>query len=124
MTDPEPIFLLANQHAAAPFDKLRARIIRTADQARAALSNYNRQHARWIAPTAAPLRHLSAASGTYGTSNSLLVLEGMTIARRELLDAVFKVVIAPGDGVTLVPKEVLVEVLPGPNAHDLFIGGA
>jgi hypothetical protein len=53
----------------------------------------------------------------------VLFLERASTPRRELLYALFRVVIAPDDGVRLLPKLELKEVLADRHAEDLFIGG-
>src|SRR5436853_312 len=54
---------------------------------------------------------LVSALETRDTWHRLLLLEEPTTARRELLATLFRVVVAPGNGVRLLAREDLVEVL-------------
>lgn len=58
-----------------------------------------------------------------GRWHRLLLLERASTARRELLHALFRVVVAPDDGVSLLPPEELAEVMDDEGAEDRFIGG-
>jgi hypothetical protein len=53
----------------------------------------------------------------------MLLLERAGTARRELLHALFRVVVAPDDGVRLLEPHELVEAMADESADDLFIGG-
>jgi DNA-binding Xre family transcriptional regulator len=57
------------------------------------------------------------------TWHRLLLLERAGTARREILHARFRVVIAPDDGTRLLPTEEMADVLSDEHAEDFFIGG-
>jgi hypothetical protein len=51
------------------------------------------------------------------------VLDALGRARRELLSSIFRVVLAPDEGVRLVAQIDLEEILAAPHPEDYFIGG-
>ena len=53
----------------------------------------------------------------------LLVLEQTNTPRRELLHALFRVVLAPDEDVRLLPTRELAEVTADDHAEDLLVGG-
>jgi hypothetical protein len=78
----------------------------------------------WLAPRAASLRLLVQPWEARDTWHRLLVLDEPTTARRELLSTLFRVVVAPGNGVRLLPAEDIAEVLASGHSDRFLIGGA
>ena len=117
--DSEPVFVLGGKKGA--FATLGGRSVTTEVAAREALGSYRR--ARWLACRASDLSVVVSAVGARDTWHRLLLLEAPSPARRELLGALFRVVVAPGSGVHLLPREDLVEVLGAEHPEDYFIGG-
>jgi hypothetical protein len=115
----EPTFLLGEKNTA--FGTLRGRSITTASAVREALGAHRR--AKWLVRRSADLALLTSTFESRDTWHRLLLLEEPSAARRELLAALFRVVIAPGNGVQLLPREDLVEVLTSEHPEDYFIGG-
>lgn len=118
-TSVEPFFLLGKTSAA--FASLRSRPLTTADAVREAFGRSRR--GMWLAPRAASLALLVQASEANDTWHRLLVLDEPSTARRELLSTLFRVVVAPGDGVRLLPAEEIVEVLADEHPEKFLIGG-
>jgi hypothetical protein len=115
----EPTFLLGEKNTA--FGTLRGRFVTTAAGVREALGAHRR--AKWLARRSADLALLTSTFESRDTWHRLLLLEEPSSARRELLAALFRVVIAPGNGVRLLAREDIVEVLALKNPEDYFIGG-
>jgi DNA-binding XRE family transcriptional regulator len=89
-------------------------------QVRAAYASKKRSV--WFAPHASGLRLLVRAVSQGRPRHGLIALERLSGARRVLFDALFAVVVEPGQGITLLPSEELREVLAATNREDLFIG--
>jgi Helix-turn-helix domain len=115
----EPIFVLGEKSAA--FAALHGRMVTTASAVREALGGHRR--AKWLARRSSDLALLVSALETRDTWHRLLLLEEPTTARRELLATLFRVVVAPGNGVRLLAREDLIEVLTADHPEDYFIGG-
>ncbi len=118
MTD--PIFMLGEVRGPA-FEVGTADSLRSVDAVQEAYSR--NRCARWVIADHAALRLLTKAVQAHDTWHRVLFLERATTARRELLHALFRVVVAPEDGVRLLPRPELQEALTDPGAEDLFIGG-
>jgi hypothetical protein len=116
----EPLFVLGNARS-TPFEGLGGVTLANADGVRDAYGRH--AHARWIVLDVAALGLLASAVHANDRWHRLLFLHHATTARRELLHALFRVVVAPDDGVRLLPTDELAEVMRDPNAADLFIGG-
>jgi hypothetical protein len=115
----EPIFLLGEKSAA--FATVRGRAVTTPSAVREALGSHRR--AKWLVRRSADLALLTSTFESRDTWHRLLLLEEPSTARRELLAALFRVVIAPGNGVRLLAPDDLVEVLASEHPEDYFIGG-
>jgi hypothetical protein len=119
----EPLFGLATgtrtRELPEPFGRL-GKVLRTADEVREAYAQHRR--ARWIATDSTALK-LFLGLEPRDTWHRLLLLEYAGTARREILHALFRVVIAPDDRVRLLPPEEMAEVLADDHAEDFFIGG-
>ncbi len=115
----EPFFLLGKTSAA--FASLRGRPLTTTEGVREAFGGSRR--GKWLASRAASLALLVQASEAHDTWHRLLVLDEPSTARRELLSTLFRVVVAPGDGVRLMPAEEIAEVLADKRPENFFIGG-
>lgn len=118
-TSVDPFFLLGKTSAA--FAALRSRPLTTADAVREAFCRSRR--GMWLAPRAASLALLVQASEGHDTWHRLLVLDEPSTARRELLSTLFRVVVAPGNGVRLLAVEEIAEVLADKHPERFFIGG-
>jgi Helix-turn-helix len=79
--------------------------------------------ARWVVLDADALGLLADAVHVDDRWHRLLLLQRASTARRELLHALFRVVVAPDDGVRLLPPAELAGVMADGRAVDLFIGG-
>jgi hypothetical protein len=121
----EPIILLAGaKRLAAMLQPARAETPSSAKQVRAAFTKH-RSGALWVAPGRPDLFGALAAVPTHATKKHRLLLLGRPDpSERELLTAKFEHVIVPDDGLRLLPREQLLEVIGAPNRADLFIGGA
>lgn len=115
----DPVFFLGK--ASPPFASLRGRSLTTTEAVREAFGRSRR--GKWLAPRAASLSLLVDAAEAHHTWHRLLVLDKPSTARRELLSTLFRVVVAPGDGVRLLPTEEIAEVLAHKHPEDFFIGG-
>jgi hypothetical protein len=118
MTD--PLFLLGKSRS-GPFKHLTRDVLVSVDAVRNAYAQHGR--ARWVVLDSDALVLLASAVHTHDRWHRLLLLQRATTARRELLHALFRVVIAPDDGVRLLPPDELAEVMVDERAEDLFIGG-
>jgi hypothetical protein len=116
----DALFLVGSRHP-APFDRLSRAALTTEESVRYAYTHH--RHARWIVLDSNALHLLTRTVPAHDTWHRLLLLERASTARRELLHALFRVVVAPDDGVRLLPPEELVEVIADERAGDLFIGG-
>jgi hypothetical protein len=105
----------------APFDRLARMVLTNVEAVRDAYTHH--RHARWIVVDSNALMLLTKAVPAHDTWHRLLLLERASTARRELLHALFRVVVAPDDGVRLLTPEELAEVIADERADDLFIGG-
>lgn len=92
----------------------------TFDQVRRAYAE--RKPAVWLATHDRALRLLSGALRVAVPRHGLVALEGVSNARRVLLDALFTVVVEPGQGTRMLPGDELREVLESEDRADLFIG--
>lgn len=116
----EPVYVLSAAKQARPFGR-SASPLRTAAEVSTAFRQARR--ARWIAPDALSLRLLAAVAEPNDTWHRLLVLDALPRSRRELLSALFRVVVAPGEGVRLLPPDDLAAVVGAEHPEDYFIGG-
>ncbi len=116
----EPLFLLGGR-TGGPFHGLPHDTLSTVEAVRAAYSLHRR--ARWVVLDAKAILLLTNAVQMRDTWHRLLVLEQASTPRRELLHALFRVVVAPEDGVRLLPQSELAEVMADDRADDLLIGG-
>jgi Helix-turn-helix len=115
----DPVFLLGK--TSPPFTSLRGRSLTTTEAVRDAFGRSRR--GKWLAPRAASLSLLVDAVEAHHTWHRLLVLDQPSTARRELLSTLFRVVVAPGDGVRLLPAAEIAEVLAHEHPESLLIGG-
>ncbi len=116
----DPLFLLGKRHN-GPFDRLSRDVLGNVEAVRNAYAQHSR--ARWVALDSEALVLLASAVRAHDRWHRLLLLERATTARRELLHALFRVVVAPDDGVRLLAADELAEVMSDERADDLFIGG-
>jgi hypothetical protein len=116
----EPLFVLGNARS-TPFERLRGEVLANVEGVREAYGRNAR--ARWVVVDAAALGLLASAVHADDRWHRLLLLHSATTARRELLHALFRVVVAPDDGVRLLPADELTDVMMDQNAADLLIGG-
>jgi hypothetical protein len=120
----EAVFLIDHEERyAKQFEALRPKILRSQAEVREAFETHWR-HALWIAPGASSMLRLAALGGSRKGDQRLLVLGRIEGARRELLHALFRFVVALEDGVKLLPSDQIAEVFASPHRDDLFIGGA
>jgi hypothetical protein len=118
MTD--PLFMLGRTREAS-FEISSGDLLNTVDAVRHAYSQH--RCARWVIIDSSALTLFASAVQAHDTWHRLLFLERASTPRRELLHALFRVVIAPDDGVRLLPRPELKDVLADPHAEDIFIGG-
>lgn len=79
------------------------------------------RHALWFAPRNAALDVLAKALRVGTPRHGLLAAEKVSAARRVLLDALFSVVVEPGQGTRILPPQELREVLASDERDDLFV---
>lgn len=116
----DPLFLFGSGRN-EPFERYSHEVLRSVEAVRKAYTEHRR--ARWVALDSKALSLLASAVRGQGRWHRVLLLERATTARRELLHALFRVVVAPDDGVRLLPGDELAEVIADDRAADLFIGG-
>ena len=115
----EPLFVLGNVRS-TPFERLGERLANV-EGVRDAYGRHPR--ARWIIVDADSLRLFANTVHASDRWHRLLLLQRASTARRELLHTLFRVVVAPDDGIRLLPSEELADVIRDEHAADLFIGG-
>jgi hypothetical protein len=109
-------------HATRALGHLAAARLRSESEIRGAL-DHHRRRALWITPNVGAVRLLVAAlAGRTNGDQRLLSLGRTTNARCGLLHAIFRFVVAAGEGVRLLPTDELADILGSPNREDLFIG--
>jgi hypothetical protein len=116
----EPLFLVGKPSRA--FTSPRSRALTTARAAEEAFAQW--RCGVWVAARAASLALLVHALEPRQTWHRLLVLDEPSLARRELLSTLFRVVIAPGRGVRILGAKEIAEVLVDRHPENLFVGGA
>lgn len=101
-----------------------ARPLRSDDEVRGAYLRADRRRpVLWVARRACQLRPLAEEGRSLRPNHRLLLLSEVEAPARDLLHLLFRVVVAPGDGVRLLPPDELQEVLAAPNRGDYLIGG-
>jgi hypothetical protein len=120
----EPIVLVGNTgRFAARLGPLKPETPSSPEEVRSAFEKH-RQGAIWVAKKSPLLKSLTSVGPGYGARQRLLLLVEAAKGEREFLDALFKRVVAPDDGVQLVKADDLAEILAGPDRRNFFIGGA
>lgn len=117
----EPLFLVAPETDNRELAAFAGDVLRSIDAVRRAYSGH--RSARWVLVDSSALALFADAVQAHNTWHRVLFLEQAQTARRELLHALFRVVVAPDDGVRLLPSAELREVLGDEHAEDLIIGG-
>jgi hypothetical protein len=118
----EPLFVLGSRRVISNhFAELDPHILRTAEDVRIAYTSHRR--ARWVVAQSSRISLLAKTAEPNDTWHRLLVLDRAALPRRELLHALFRVVVAPDDDVRLLETDDLLETVADPRAEDLFIGG-
>ncbi|HEU4578271.1 MAG TPA: helix-turn-helix transcriptional regulator [Polyangiaceae bacterium] len=110
-------------NSARYFEALNPKILRSTDEVQSAFDTHSRR-ALWIVPKSSGMKPLSTLRGGRRGDHRLLCLGHIEGVRREILHAHFRFVVAPADGVKLLPIDEMAEVLAAPHREDLFIGGA
>jgi hypothetical protein len=116
----EPLFVLAGD-ADTSLAGLRGKHLRTAEDVRSAFVGNRR--ACWIASRSMLRLLREGASETHDTWHRLVTADELDTPRRELLGALFRVVVAPGGGTKVLPLDEIKEVLTADHPEDYFIGG-
>ncbi len=120
----EAVFLIDHdERFARHFAGLSPKILRSSDEVREAFETHWRR-SLWIVHGASSMQRLSDLRGPPKGDQRLLLLGRVAGARRELLHALFRFVVAPEDGMKLLPPGEIAEVFASPHRDDLFIGGA
>lgn len=98
--------------------------IRSGHEARDAYARYaaRRRPTVWIVPDVSRLMAL-AESGVLRSNHRLLLLDEVTSVRKDLLHLLFRVVVARGKGMSLLPIDELREALSSERRADLFVAG-
>jgi hypothetical protein len=117
----DPLFLVAPDNDARELGLFSGNVLRSVDAVRRAYSE-NRT-ARWVLIDSNALALFADAVQANDTWHRVLFLQRARAARRELLHALFRVVVAPDEGVRLLPNTELQEVMGDEHAADLIIGG-
>jgi hypothetical protein len=77
----------------------------------------------WIAHHASQLSPLADQVPLLRPNHRLLLLGETKGVERDLLQVIFRIVVAPGTGMHIFPVEELKEVLAAPHRDELFVGG-
>jgi DNA-binding Xre family transcriptional regulator len=77
----------------------------------------------WIVPDDSQLVALTEGGELLKSNHRLLLLDEATSVRKDLLHLLFRVVVAPGKGVNLLPIDELRDVLASDERPDLFVAG-
>ena len=77
----------------------------------------------WIAPRHSDMLMLGNIVGGSRGNHSLLCLEPTEGSDKHYLNAKFRLVVSPDDGLKLLPIEEIAEILGSPDSEDYFIGG-
>jgi DNA-binding Xre family transcriptional regulator len=77
----------------------------------------------WIVPDVSQLVALAESGKLLESNHRLLLLDEATGVRKDLLHLLFRVVVAPGKGVSLLPNDELRDVLASDERTDLFVAG-
>ncbi len=104
----EPLFVLAGD-ADATLAGLRGKHLRTAEEVRSAFVGNRR--ACWIASRSVLRLLRDGGSETHDTWHRLVTPDELDTPRRELLGALFRVVVAPGGGTRVLPVDQIKDVL-------------
>jgi len=120
----EAVFLIDHEAKfAKQFAALRPKILRSQDEVSQAFEAHGRR-ALWIAAGATSMLRFASLRGSRNGDQRLLILSRVEGARRELLHALFRFVVALEEGVRLLAPDEIAEVFTSPHRDDLFIGGA
>jgi DNA-binding Xre family transcriptional regulator len=116
--------LLAGAESAAWLaDDFPAQALRSRDEVRAALKH--RRTTVWIADRTSQLSGLAEETDAIlRTDHRLLLMEETIGVQRDVLHVIFRIVVAPGNGMQILPMDELREALAAPHRADLFVGGA
>ena len=114
--------LIVDQKADARFDALNPTLLRSTEEAQAAFDAHRRR-AFWIVPELSGMSRLTSLQGDPHGDRRLLLLARVEGARREVLHAKFRIVVALTGDMKLLPIGEIAEVLGSPSPEDLFIGG-
>jgi DNA-binding XRE family transcriptional regulator len=117
----DPLFLVAPETDKRELAAFAGSVLRNVDAVRRAYSEH--RSARWVLVDASALALFADSVEVHNTWHRVLFLERARAARRELLHALFRVVVAPDEGVRLLPNAELKEVMGDEHAADLIIGG-
>lgn len=121
----EPLLLVEPRgHATAAFARLKADRLRSQADIRTAVGRHRRR-ALWIASSAPATRLLLDALPHHPMGDQrLLLLEAADGSRHGLLHVLFRFVVSADEGVRLLPREELAEVLSSAHRAELLIGAA
>ena len=113
----EPIFVVADAKSSVKIPN--AKVLRSAASLREA---YRAPGERlWIAPDRFRLNALATSIAVPKQKHRLLMLEAMGDAAREVLEALFLVVVGPQPKTRLLPRDQLLAVLASERREDLFL---
>ena len=96
----DPLFMLGKTRP-GPFEHLTSNVLVSVDAVRNAYAHHGR--ARWIVVDTDALALFADAVHNHDRWHRLLLVHRASTARRERLHALFRVVVAPEDGVRLLP---------------------
>jgi len=120
------LLLIADQHTEAwAGGDFPAEPLRSLDDVLGAFDRTStaRSPVVWIADQATQVCPLAQHKPRAGANHRLLLLSGASWVEREVLNLVFRFVVAPGEGMRLLPAHELKDVLAAPERGDLFVGG-
>lgn len=122
----EQVLFVTSPGLGGPAFGVAGRLVTGAEQLRAEYADAlsRRAGSLWVARSASELCALTRDAPNLRATQRLLLLQQAEPSQRSLLHLLFRVVVEPGSGVSLLALDELAEALSAPNREDLFVAGA